>query len=94
MTYREPGESDFDQLIPVSPQYKKRYGKFLSDSFNFNFMREKELNFGQEPLQLSIPYALIGRRILNNKELALRLSFYYFSDTKGQVRVLRQFIPL
>ena len=94
MTYREPGDSDFDQLIPVNPQYKKRYGKFLSDSFNFNFMRKKELDFNQEPLQLSIPYALIGRRILNNKELALRLSINYFSDTKGQVQVLRQFIPL
>ena len=48
----------------------------------------------ENPLSLSIPYALISRRILNNRDLALRLRISYFSDTEGFIRVLDQYIPL
>jgi hypothetical protein len=94
LTYKNPDEEEYTNVIPVDPQYKKRWGKFLSDSYHYNFFKQDSLDYSQTPLQLSIPYALIGREILNNKDLALRLSFSYYSDKKGQVNLLRRFIPL
>ena len=78
----------------MRPKYKKRYGKFLSDSFHENFRTRTELNMDENPLSLSIPYSLISRRILNNKDMALRLRISYFTDTEGFIRVLDQYIPL
>ena len=74
--------------------FQKRYGKFLSDSFHENFRTSTELNMDENPLSLSIPYSLISRRILNNKDMALRLRISYFTDTEGFIRVLDQYIPL
>ncbi|MEC8623830.1 MAG: C1 family peptidase [Bdellovibrionota bacterium] len=93
-TYNDYGEEGYPNVVPVPPKYKKRYGKFLSDSFHENFRTRNEINMDEEPLSLSIPYALISRRILNNKDMALRLRISYFSDTEGFIRVLDQYIPL
>lgn len=78
--------------VPVLPDFQGQYGK--SARGNFYKVMSDDSNPDYFKSGLLIPVSVLKTESLKNKNLFLRLSSYYYSDTKGWVNMTREFEKL
>ncbi len=78
--------------VPVLPDYQLQYGKSARGNFYKVFSNDSNPDYFKS--RLSIPVSVLKTESLKNKNLFLRLSSYYYSDTKGWVNMTREFEKL
>lgn len=75
--------------VPVLTEYQDQYGK--SARGNFYKVMSDDSNADYFKSSLTIPAEILKISSLPNKNIFLRFSTYYYSDTKGWVNMTREF---